>query len=86
MVDDINTTVLSLFVSPEGVHEFAGSIYDRTANALQECADLYISEHKISCYKFWRNQERYLLKEKARIKYGRPQESLIRGLSFSNVN
>ena len=35
---DINTTDLSLFDSPEGVHEFAGSIYDRTVtgNALQE--------------------------------------------------
>ena len=45
MRDDINTTDLSLFDSPGGAHEFAGSIYDRTVNVMQECADLYIHKH-----------------------------------------
>ena len=35
--DDINTTDLSLFDSPEGVHEFDDSIYDRTGM----CRSLY---------------------------------------------
>ena len=65
MLDDINTTDLPLVDSPEGVHEFAGSIYDRTVIALQECADLYIPKHKKGYYKFWWNQELGLLKEKA---------------------
>ena len=46
MLDDIYTTDLSLLDSPEGVHEFAGDIYDRTVDALQECADLYMPKHK----------------------------------------
>ena len=46
VLDDINTTDLSLFDSSEGVHEFAGNIYDRTVNALHEYADLYIPKHK----------------------------------------
>ena len=62
---DINATDLSLFDSSEGVHEFAGNIYDRTVNALQECADLHIPKHKKGYYKFWWNQELDLLKEKA---------------------
>ena len=65
MLDDINTTDLSLFDSSKGVHEFAGNIYDRTVNALQECADLYIPKHKKGYYKCWWNQELDLLKEKA---------------------
>ena len=32
VLDDINTTDFSLFDSPEGDHEFAGSINDRTVN------------------------------------------------------
>ena len=62
---DINTINLSPFNSPEGVHEFAGSIYDRTVYALQECADLYTSKHKKGNYKFCSNQELDLLIEKA---------------------
>ena len=85
VLDDINITDLSLFDSPEGVHEFAGSIYDRTVIAIQDSAVLYIPKHKKGYYKFWWNQELDLLKEKARIKYGRPQESHIRSLSFGNV-
>ena len=46
VLDDINTTDLSLFDSSEGVHEFTGNIYDRIVNALQECEDLYIPKHK----------------------------------------
>ena len=44
---------------------FAGNIYDRTVNALQECADLYIHKHKKGYYKFWWNQELDILNEKA---------------------
>ena len=62
--DDVNTTDWSLFDSPEGVQQFAGSIYDRTVNTLQECADLYIPKHKKGYYKFWWNQELDLLQEK----------------------
>ena len=46
VTDDMNTTDLSLFDSLEDVREFAGSIYDRTVNARQECADLDIPKHK----------------------------------------
>ena len=56
VLDDTNTTDLPLLDSPEGVHEFAGSIYDRTVNALQECADLDIPKHSKGYYKFWWNQ------------------------------
>ena len=52
VLEDINTTDLSLFDSPEGVHEFAGNIYDRTVNALQECAYLYIPKHKTGITSF----------------------------------
>ena len=54
VLDDINTTNLSLFDSSEGAHEFAGNIYDRTVNALQECADLYIAKHKKAITSFGR--------------------------------
>ena len=65
VLDDINITDLFLCNSPDGVHEFAGNIYDRTVNVLQECADLYIPKHYKGYYKFWWNQELDLLKEKA---------------------
>ena len=65
VLDDINTNDLSLFDSSEGVHEFAGNIYDRTVNVLQEFADFYIPKHKKGYYKFWWNQELDLWKEKA---------------------
>ena len=65
MLDYININDLSLFDSPEGVHEFAGSIYDRTVDTLQEYADLYIPKHKKGYYKFMWNQELDLFKEKA---------------------
>ena len=51
VLDDIITIDLSLFDSPEGVHEIAGSIYDRTVNTLQECADLYNAQPKKGNYK-----------------------------------
>ena len=56
---------VSLFDSPEGVHKFAGSIYDRTVNAVQEYSHLYIPKYTKGYYKWWRNQELDLLEEKA---------------------
>ena len=52
-VDVEVATNLSLVDSPEGAHEFSDNIKDRTINALQECADLYIPRHKKGYYKFW---------------------------------
>ena len=60
VLDYIN---LTSFDSLDSVHKCAGSIYDRTVNVLQECADLYIP--KKGYYKFWWNQELDLLKENA---------------------
>ena len=52
-----------------GDHEFTDSIYDRTVNILQECADLYIPKHTKCYYKFsrinYKDQEFDVLKEKA---------------------
>ena len=88
MLGVINAADLSLFDSPEDVHEFAGSIYNRAVNAQHECTDLYISKHKKGYYKFSWHQELDLLKEKAisSNKVWKAAGSLIRGLSFSNVN
>ena len=71
-------SVIVLLKLPIG--PLAGSIYDRTVNVLQGCADHHIPQHKkgygIKSSIYWRR------KKLARIKYGRPQESLIRGPIF----